>query len=279
MKSEDWIGREETRCDIVTQWPLEALAATLDRGDPPPRAGDLVPPLWHWLYFLPTERQSELGRDGHPQRGGFLPPIALPRRMWAGSRFEFHHPLRVGDAVTRLSRIVSIQEKQGRSGALVFVVVRHEVNSPAGLALTEEHDIVYRGPAADLEVRATTTTAATGAAWELTIYPDDVLLFRYSALTFNGHRIHYDRRYCTETEGYPGLVVHGPLIATLLLDLLRRNVPDAVVTRFQFRAVSPLFDTAPFVVCGTPDGKTVSLWAKQASGDLAMTASASLAAR
>jgi 3-methylfumaryl-CoA hydratase len=197
--------------------------------------------------------------------------------MWAGSRFEFHHPLRVGQEITRLSRIVSVQEKRGRSGALVFVVVRHEVSSPAGLALTEEHDIVYR----DLSKTADRASVEheVCATWERTIRPDDVLLFRYSALTFNGHRIHYDRRYCTETEGYPGLVVHGPLIATLLLDLLRRNMPDAVVTRFQFRAVSPLFDTAPFTVCGATEGDSVNLWAKQASGGLAMTASASLAPR
>jgi len=275
---EEWIGREETRHDQITSWPLEALAATLDRSDPPPRAGDAVPPLWHWLYFLPTERQSELGPDGHPQRGGFLPPIDLPRRMWAGSRFEFHDPLRVGDQITRVSRIVSVHEKQGRSGALVFVVVRHEVSSPRGLALTEEHDIVYRDLARPGDPVPTPQPAPTEAAWDRIIHPDDVLLFRYSALTFNGHRIHYDRRYCTDTEGYPGLVVHGPLIATLLLDLLRRNLPDAMVTKFQFRAVSPLFDDAPFTVCGAADGDTVSLWARSGQ-TLAMTASASLAAR
>lgn len=274
---QDWIGREETRRDIVTRWPVEALSATLDCDDPPLRTGDPLPPLWHWLYFLPTERQSGLGPDGHPERGGFLPPIALPRRMWAGSRLEFHRPLRVGDSITRVSRIASIQEKQGRSGALVFVVVRHEVSTPQGLALTEEHDIVYRelvsAPKANGEVRA-----STDVAWERTILPDEVLLFRYSALTFNGHRIHYDRRYCIEKEGYPGLVVHGPLIATLLLDLLRRNLPDARVTKFHFRAVSPLFDTGPFVVFGTPSGDTVSLGAKRTDGTLAMTASASVSA-
>lgn len=274
MESENWIGRTETRHDRVTPWPLEALAATLDRDDPPPRAGDPVPPLWHWLYFLPTERQSELGPDGHPRRGGFLPPVDLPRRMWAGSRFEFRHPLCVGDAITRVSRIVSIQEKQGRSGALAFVVVRHEISSPAGLALTEEHDIVYRDVARPGDPALAPQPAPAEVAWARTIQPDDVLLFRYSALTFNGHRIHYDRRFCRESEGYPGLVVHGPLVATLLLDLVRRNRPDAVVTRFQFRAISPLFDTAPFVVCGAPDGEAVSLWAEQASGGLAMTASA-----
>jgi len=198
--------------------------------------------------------------------------------MWAGSRFEFHDPLRVGDQVTRISRIVSIQEKQGRSGALLFVVVRHEVRSPRGPALTEEHDIVYRELARPGDPVPAPQPAPSEATWERIIHPDDVLLFRYSALTFNGHRIHYDRRYCADTEGYPGLVVHGPLIATLLLDLLRRNFPDAAVTKFQFRAMSPLFDTATFAVCGAANGDTVSLWARSGQ-TLAMTASASLAAR
>lgn len=275
MDLQEWTGRTETRHDQITRWPIEALAATLDREDPPPRTGDPIPPLWHWLYFLPAARQSELGPDGHPKRGGFLPPVELPRRMWAGSRLEFHHPLRVGEAVTRVSRILSVQEKQGRSGLLVFVTVQHEIRNANGLAIAEEHDIVYRGPARPGEPAPPPQPAPPNAAWERTIHPDDVLLFRYSALTFNGHRIHYDRRYCIEQEGYPGLVVHGPLVATLLLDLLRRSWPEADVNRFQFRAVSPLFDTAPFVVCGAPEeGGAVSLWARQENGALAMTASA-----
>jgi len=170
----------------------------------------------------------------------------------------------------RETRVIDIKEKSGRSGPLVFVVVRHEISNAAGLAVAEEHDIVYRdhGPAAPSQA------APADAAWERMIVADEVLLFRYSALTFNGHRIHYDRRYATEVEGYPGLVVHGPLIATLLMDLLRRSLPQANVAKFSFRAVSPLFDTAPFVVCGKPDGKTVTLWAKDAAGNLAMSAEA-----
>jgi 3-methylfumaryl-CoA hydratase len=272
MTLQDWVGRSETREDQVTLWPLAALAATLDRADLPPREGDPVPPLWHWLYFLPTEAQSALGPDGHPARGAFLPPVELPRRMWAGSRLTFHHPLRAGESIRRVSTIASIEGKSGRSGPLVFVVVRHEISNPAGLAITEEHDIVYRGHGAG---GATPPAAPEGASWERTIAPDDVLLFRYSALTFNGHRIHYDRRYAVETEGYPGLVVHGPLIATLLLDLVRRRLPAADVAQFQFRAVSPLYDTAPFAVCGRPAGSgAIELWARNATGGLAMTASA-----
>ncbi len=271
MSVTDWIGKTEIRTDAVTVGPVAALSATLDRDDPSPLPGDPLPLLWHWLYFLDRHRASELGLDGHPRRGGLLPPIDLPRRMWAGSRFEFHHPLCIGDQMTRETRVIDIKEKMGRSGPLVFVVVRHEISNANGMAITEEHDIVYRdhGPGAPAQ------PAATDAAWERTIQPDDVLLFRYSALTFNGHRIHYDRRYATEVEGYPGLVVHGPLIATLLMDLLRRNQP-ANVAKFSFRAVSPLFDTSPFVVCGKPQEKTVQLWAKDAAGNLAMTAEALL---
>jgi len=235
-----------------------------------------VAPLWHWLYFLETHRQSELSPDGHAKLGGFLPPVPLPRRMWAGGRFEFHRPLRVGETVTRISRIADVQEKKGRSGTLIFVVVRHEIGNTEGIALTEEQDLVYRAHAKPGDPASAPQTAPAGALWERVVQPDDVLLFRYSALTFNGHRIHYDRRYATETEGYPGLVVHGPLIATLLLDLLRRHMPEADVARFEFRAVSPLFDTSSFTLCGKleSDGKTISLWATDATGGLAMTANA-----
>ncbi len=274
MSLTDWIGKTEVRSDIVTAGQVVALSATLDREDPPPQPGDPLPPLWHWLFFLDRHRASELGPDGHARRGGLLPPVPLPRRMWAGSRFEFHHPLRVGDQMTRETRVIDIKEKSGRSGPLVFVLVRHEISNAAGLAIAEEHDIVYREHGSGGQAQP----APKDAAWERTIQADDVLLFRYSALTFNAHRIHYDRRYATEVEGYPGLVVHGPLIATLLMDLLRRHDASANVTRFSFRAVSPLFhnepDTAPFIVCGKPEGNTIQLWAKDAHGNLAMSAEA-----
>jgi 3-methylfumaryl-CoA hydratase len=274
---QQWIGRTETRQDHVTTTPVAALAATLDRDDALPRPGDPLPPLWHWLYFLPLHRQSELASDGHAQRGGFLPPVPLPRRMWAGGRLEFHHPLQVGDEITRVSRIVDVKHKQGRTGALVFVLVRHEISNAAGLAISEEHDIVYRDQPRAGDPTPAPPIAPLAAVWERTITADDVLLFRYSALTFNGHRIHYDRRYVTEVEGYPGLVVHGPFIATLLLELLRRSQPEAQVAKFAFRAVSPVFDTAPFSVCGAPVGDgTVRLWACQGNGNLAMEATAEL---
>ncbi len=273
----EWRGRTESRPDMITLTPVAALAATLDREDPFPQAGDALPPLWHWLYFLPISRQSEVGDDGHPRRGGFLPPVPLPRRMWAGSRLQFHHPLRVGEPVTRISTIVDVNHKEGRSGPLVFVLVRHEISNAAGIALTEEHDIVYRDSPGESAPKP--QAAPEDHDWMREIYPDPVLLFRFSALTFNGHRIHYDRPYVTAVEGYPGLVVHGPLVATLLLDLLRRNLPDARVASFSFRAVRPLFDIAPFLVCGKVEagGKTVKLWAKDTEGWLTMDATAVLA--
>lgn len=273
-----WVGKTESRADVVTGTPIAALAATLDRDDPLPQAHDALPPLWHWLYFLPLHKQSDIGADGHPHRGGFLPPVPLPRRMWAGGRLEFLRQLQVGDAILRTSRVVSVDYKEGRSGGMVFVLVRHEISNHAGLAMVEEHDIVYRDMPAPGAPQAAPVIAPAHGAWQRSIHPDDSLLFRYSALTFNSHRIHYSRNYVTEVEGYPGLVVHGPLIATLLLDLLRRQMPDAVVAAFSFRALRPLFDIADFSVCGQPadDGRTVALWAKDAQGFLAMEASATL---
>ena len=272
-----WLGRTEERHDVVTAAPMAALAATLDRDDVKVVAGSPVPPLWHWLYFLPVHPQRELGADGHARRGGFLPPVPLPRRMWAGGRLTFAHALRVGEAVTKTSRIAAIASKQSRSGPLVFVTVEHEIANGAGTAIREAHDIVYRDMPAAHAVAPTSTVARGDETFSREVVPDDVLLFRYSALTFNAHRIHYDRRYVTEVERYPGLVVHGPLIATLLVELLRRERPDATLQRFDFKAVAPLFDLHPFTLCGRPDGdRRVALWARGPDGSLAMQASAEL---
>jgi len=273
----DWIGRTESRTDQITAAPMAALAATLDRDDPYPQGGDPLPPLWHWLYFVPIERQSQIDADGHAARGGFMPPVPLPRRMFAGGRIQFHRPLRVGATVSRTARMVDVTQKKGQTGPLVFVRVRREIGDGDGVAIAEEYDVVYRENAKPDDPVPTSKPAPKEQTWEREIRPDETLLFRYSALTFNAHRIHYDRRYVTETEGYPGLVVHGPLIATLLCDLLRRNLQPASVVEFAFRAVRPLFDTAPFSVCGMQsDERTVKLWAKDVDGWLAMDATAKL---
>ena len=281
-----WIGRTESLHDTATLAPLRALSATLDRDASGIAPGWALPPCWHWLYFLPMHRQSELGPDGHAQRGGFLPPVPLPRRMWAGSRIDFLAPLRAGQALERHSRIADVRLKTGRQGALVFVHVHHDIHAEGAHVIHEEHDIVYRdlappSPAAAAGANTGATAAAPAlppAEWRRQVRPDDVLLFRYSALTFNGHRIHYDRRYVTEVEGYPGLIVHGPLIATLLLDLLRQALPQATVRRFAFKALQPIFDTAPFEVCGRREGAHgVQLWALTPDGQLAMDAEVTLA--
>jgi 3-methylfumaryl-CoA hydratase len=275
---QQWVGKTESFSDPLDLGRANALSATLD-ADLAFTAGDALPPLWHWMYFWSVAAQSSLGDDGHPQRGGFLPPVPLPRRMWAGGRLRFDAPLALGAEASRTSTIQSVNAKTGSSGNLAFVTVRHEMAQAGRVAVTEEHDIVYRGMPQGGAVAATGKPAPTGAAWTREIVPDPVLLFRYSALTFNGHRIHYDRSYVTEVEGYPGLIVHGPLIATLLVDLLRINLPQARLTRFDFRAVGPLFDIEPFTVCGKPaaDGKSAQLWAQNQRGELAMQADATLA--
>jgi 3-methylfumaryl-CoA hydratase len=270
-----WVGRTQTLNDVIAADRVTAMAATLDH-DRAPAPGEALPPGWHWLYFNGAARHSEVGPDGHPRRGGFLPPVPLPRRMWAGGRIVVADSLKVGEKARRESRIASVEAKRGRSGDLVFVTVQHRIKGEAGLALEEEHDIVYRSPPEPGTAPPKPEPAPATAVWRREIRPDPVLLFRYSALTFNGHRIHYDQPYVTGVEGYPGLIVHGPLIATLLLDLLARQAPKARLRRFEFRAKSPLFDTAPFHVSGVPDSAagTAQLWAEGPGGALAMAASA-----
>jgi 3-methylfumaryl-CoA hydratase len=267
----DWIGRTDVRRDVVTAAPLVSLSALLDRDDAPPAEGDAAPPLAHWLYFLPNYRQSEAGPDGHALTGSFLPPAPLPRRMWAGSRIRFLKPLRVGAKVTRTSKIADVVPKEGRSGALLFITVRHEIADGAGTVIVDEHDIVMRG---ETTLASAPKPAPTGEQWRREIRPDPVLLFRYSAVTFNSHRIHYDQPYVTQVEGYPGLVVHGPLIATLLVDLLRRNRPEATLAAYSFRAMRPLYDTASFATCGSPDdaARSAKLWTRDAEGAVTMEA-------
>jgi 3-methylfumaryl-CoA hydratase len=265
-----WTGRARETEDVAVAAPVRALAATLDLPVPAAGDGEPIPPAWHWLYFLATAAQAELGPDGAEARGEFLPPVALPRRMWAGGSFVFHRPLRIGETLHRRSTIRSVADKTGRHGRLVFVTVGHEISGPAGPAVTEEQIIVYRPAARPGEV-ATPAAAPADGVWQRRVPADPVLLFRFSALTFNGHRIHYDRPYATGTEGYPGLVVHGPLQAMLLLELVRAAMPDRPVRRFEYRALAPIFDIAPFTVNGRPDGDGVRLWTADGGGHLAMS--------
>jgi len=273
-----WIGKTETLQDVVTLFPVQALATTFNQ-DIQYKEGDVLPELWHWLYFLPNAPMSEVGPDGHPKRGGFLPPVPLPRRMWAGSRLTWHHPLKIGDKISRHSTIASVEHKSGRSsGDLIFVTVKHEISNAEGLAISEEHDIVYRPVPKDTDQLAAPVIIDETPDWQNEIIPSEVLLFRYSALTFNGHRIHYDRKYVNEVEIYPGLIVHGPMIATMLVELLHAHLPNRRLKYYEFKAIRPLFDIHHFAVNGKvqDDGK-ISLWTKNHEGYASMKATAILA--
>jgi len=270
----DWVGRSETRHDIATVAPLVGLAALLDHDAAPPAT---VPPLGHWLYFLPDASQSAIGDDGHPRRdeGGLLPPVPLPRRMWAGGRVEFLAPIAVGAALTRVTTIAAIRAKRGASGDLLFVTLQHDIAADGVPAIREEQDLVYRAAATASAAPSAPPPPApepepTDAVRRITA--DPVLLFRYSALTFNAHRIHYDRDYARDVEGYAGLVVHGPLIATLLIDHARREMPGLSPRHFSFRAEAPLIDGAPFDLCLSRDGSGARLWARDATGRTTMRA-------
>jgi 3-methylfumaryl-CoA hydratase len=271
-----WIGRSEDASDIIAPMRVAELNATLDRDDGFPSRGDALPALYHWMFgaFLGLAKTSDLGSDGHPRRGLFLPPIRLPRRMWAASDVTFHAPLSIGEDITRHAVIENIEDKAGRSGRLTFVTVRHDYSGPAGLALTDRQTIVYReAPAASERGKEPTTKPAPDdAAFSRRLVPDVAMLFRYSALIFNAHRIHFDQPFVTEEEGYPGLVVHGPLIATLLADLLRRERPEARIARIRFRAAAPLFAAREMTVAGRETETGYRLWAANDAGGFAAEA-------
>ncbi len=271
----DWVGRTRATDDLIAPFQTAGMAATLDY-PAAPGAGEALPPGWHWLFFADLPRQSALGEDGHERRGDFLPPIPLPRRMWAGNRLAFHRPLEVGERARRETEIVSVSQKQGRQGPLAFVTVHHTYSGADGVALEEWHDIVYRGPAAPGDPPPRAEAAPTAAQWRREIVPDEVMLFRYSGLTFNGHRIHYDQPYVTGEEGYDGLIVHGPLTATLLLDLIAREAPDLTLAGVKFRAVRPVYAGRPLVLEAAPANGGIAAWALF-DGTVAMRADMTLA--
>jgi 3-methylfumaryl-CoA hydratase len=268
-----WIGNRETTEETISAVPLLRMAATLDHEPRDILDGDEVPPLWHWVYFLTPTRASELGRDGHAALGNFMPPVHLPRRMWAGGKFEFIQPLRVGDLARKESTIRDVTVKQGRTGKLCFVEVEHCVFVDEDLRFRETHNIVYRDVKQAGEEDALPPAAPQDPQWTRKVIPSSTLLFRYSALTFNGHRIHYDLDFCRQQEGYPGLVFHGPLTATLLLELAMQNNPGRILKFYEFKALSPLFDNAAFDLNGKMHGTKADLWATNADNRLAMKAS------
>lgn len=270
-----WIGREEERTQRILAPAVQAMAATLDL-EAAPAAGEALPPGWQWLFFNPAALRSELGVDGHPKRGGFLPPIELPRRMWAGSRLRYLVDVPVDAEATRRSRILKVENKVGKRGSLWFVTVEHTTTCEGRACIVEEQDIVYREATPPGTAAAPAPQRHDGEAqWGRAFEPDTTLLFRYSALTFNGHRIHYDQSYARDEEGYPDLVVHGPLTATLLQQLAIEQGGGRRLARFEFRGVSPLFVNRAFRLEGRAmaDG-TLALWACGPEGELAMSATA-----
>jgi len=270
----NWIGREASHTDLVHPHVVEALAATLDLAQAP-GAGQPLPPGWQWLFFNPVAPRRELGVDGHPARGGFLPPIELPRRMWAGSRIQYLADLPVGASASRHSRIANVVNKTGKRGSLWFVTVEHTTRHGDTVCIREEQDIVYREATPPGTALPAPSPYEEKAQWSREFTPDTTLLFRYSALTFNGHRIHYDQAYARDEEGYPDLVVHGPLTATLLQQFALEHGGGRTLARFDFRGVSPLFVSRAFRLEGKEAGDgRLALWARGPDDELAMSATA-----
>ena len=275
------IGRAQVMTDVLHAGPANFLRLALGRPDPEFRDGDALPPAWLGLYFLPKVASNALRPDGSPQDTGVVPPMALPRRMFAGERVRYHAAVRVGDSVRRETRLADISVKQGGTGTLVFATVTSHVFGPNGLAIEEERRTVFREEvkAGERNQAPRRDAAPTGLPWRRVVTPDPVLLFRFSALTFNSHRIHYDRTWAMDVEGYPGLVVHGPLTTTLLIDFARDQNPGKRIVAFTSQARAPLFDTAPFELRGRPaaNGRGSELWAVTPEGTIAMSAEVELA--
>lgn len=278
-----WVGRQATAHDVLAARHARLMAATLGLPQAALRDGTALPPLWHWIYFLEGLPAQELGRDGHPARGGFLPPVPLLNRMWAGGLLEFEAPLPLGGAVEKRSRIASVQHKTGRSGDLVFVTVAHELWHEGAMAVRELHDIVYKSatPAALVPGASPAAAASPGlpvSVRQRSYQPDATQLFRYSALTFNGHRIHYDQDYCRHVEGYDNLVIHGPLNATLLA-AWAQEVAGRPLRRFRYRGLRPaLLGQQLSLHAGAlgdaAQGEALTVWVALQDGAVSMQAEA-----
>jgi 3-methylfumaryl-CoA hydratase len=269
-----WVGNRQTQTDVIAPQRVHDLAATL--GHPNPARPAALPPGWHWIFFNGFVPRAEVGADGHPKRGGFLPPVPLPRRMWAGGGIDYLAPLPLGCEATKTSEILRIESKSGRRGNLVFVTVRHTIGFGANTCIVEEQDIVYREASQPGAPSPVPEPAPATASWGFDVAPDPVLLFRYSALTSNGHRIHYDRDYARGEEGYRDLVVHGPLLATFLQDLARSSRPAVRMRHFSFRGLAPVFVDGAFHVEARTGGQEneLALWIRDAAGGQAMQANA-----
>lgn len=270
---QDWVGKKEQREDYSYPLPAKALALTLNNIAFAAEEGYPLPELWYWLYFLPLVPMAEVGPDGHPKRGGFLPPIDLERRMWASGTLSFHDELLLGETLHKTSEIASIAEKEGKAGKMVFVTVKHTIASQRGMAVEEEQNIVYL-PMPERFVAPKPHPLPAELDWKAPYPIDPVLLFRFSALTFNGHKIHYDRRYAEEVEKYPGLVVHGPLQALLLFEAAKQKNPDKKPASYSFRAVRPLFEFDRISLAGkSSSAESLDLYTANTDDNIGMQAS------
>lgn len=274
-----WIGREQITVDDMSVFKAQALANALQRETyslPYPEAGVELNPAWQWLYFVDIPSALQTGQDGHPKTGGFLPPVPLPRRMWAAGNFNYLAPIVLGVAAEKRSVVTHVELKEGSTGTLVFVTVKHVISQQGRVCLKEEQNIVYREMPTAAVALPPGKQAPEDSDWTIAIQPDPVLLFRFSALTYNGHRIHYDRQYAIDDEFYPALVVHGPLQATLLANTALEHCPNERISEFSFRAQRPLFDTDKFSLCGKREGDELTLWTQSHDGFIGMKASATL---
>ncbi|MGE8540607.1 hypothetical protein [Acinetobacter sp. ANC 3813] len=265
-----WIGKKEVLTDYTHPRSVSMMQALLNQPD---IKNNKLPHLYQWFYFLPIVNGENLAEDGHPQKGAFLPPIPYPKRMWAGSRIEFIAPVLLNQNIRRESEIINIQFKAGKSGNMYFVTVKHSIYADHSPAIIEEQDIVYRDVSNQPSISQPLTPILHDEkpfSYKKSFPVNTVTLFRYSALTFNGHKIHYDRPYAMEAEGYPGLVVHGPLLATLLLHSFQQETPNKKVSRFEFRAVNPVFDFNDFFICGDVQTDQAELWIEKSDGQIAM---------
>ncbi len=264
-----YVGRSRAEHDVVTANQAQAMAALLDRDPAQLQTGAVLPEFWHWIYFKPAVRQSDLGTDGHPRRGEFLPPIELPRRMWAGGRLQFLQSIAIGDEIERKTEIISVEEKQGRSGSLVVLKLRHLISNETGPCVDEQQDLVYCEIPKSDRLPSQQTVQLDDIDWQEIFAADAVILFRFSALTFNSHRIHYDYPYVTQVEGYRSLVVHGPLTALLLLEVAKRHAKTAPAS-YEYRALGPLFNDEPITLAGRTKRSETEVWAVGATGSVAM---------
>ena len=274
-----YIGKSEKATDVVTASAMRKFAATLGQEDPPTDKGSPIPPGWYGAFFPASHRPSQMRTDGQASGGGIVPPIPLPRRRIGGTRVRFEEPLRIGDEITRVTEIADVQIDDGPSGAMATVIERNSISNSRGLAVVEERDMVMLSEARAEAAPASAPTVPAQAKWLELIEPNPPLLFRFSAIRFNSHRIHYDRDYVTKIEKLPGLVVQSSLISQLLIEMCRKQLPARQLRSFDFKSVRQIYDTGKFTIAGNPaaDGREAELWALDSDGRVAMSAIAKFA--